>query len=407
MSLFDSESVPLEKKSVLELFGDTDIAVAPQVDIAPAIVTPPRNRWLHAMRNVKQTDAEILVDDVPEKITISKATSPQFNVNISAIEEDEPKLWITPIVSNVNLDVPVAPPPPVVEIEANPNHLILVVHGVNGSEDALDRNLTQMRASFAQVRDRWFPDSKENVHIEMINWKSAVIELQSSIFEKITPRHVAFESRMFINYSISDVAFYLTPSHQTMIQNVVSEMLNNRVKNFKKVSLVGYSLGSLIIHDLLNSAVSPLHFDVSHVFFWGSPLAAYLSVKDLEYQSGKFVLPNRFPIFNIYHPHDPVAFRIEPLFYYLDSELADSEIVLNWETNKKIHISKTSLWNTIIGSSKISASPLIPHRRLDFVIQESLAENLNHQYSMLHAHYSYWGSRDVAFFMLKKLFPNS
>ena len=315
------------------------------------------------------------------------------------------------------------PPPPRLPTAECFQHLILVVHGVNGSEHSLDQNLSLMRESFEQVRLLWFLNEGASFHIDLINWKSAVIGLQSSLFEKITPRHVSFESRMFINYSISDVAFYLTPSHCELIKSVVVRMLNERIAQLRaddarftqsKISLVGYSLGSVILHDIL-AGPPQLSFSVENLFLWGSPLAAYLSVKDKDFQRGKFVLPGTQKIFNIYHPHDPVAFRIEPLFYHQDSEIADSELIPFWEnggllSNKALERSlsrmKSSVvnrWNALVGSTTTPSEQLVPKRRLDFVLQESLAENLSHQYSMLHAHYSYWGSRDVALFMLSTM----
>jgi hypothetical protein len=321
------------------------------------------------------------------------------------------------------------------------SHILLVVHGINSSESNLEKNLEKFKDAIAHVLQLWtFQTGIDNltntevvplVHCDLINWKSAVIGIQSSLFERITPREMSYESRMFINLSISDVAFYMTPSHCELIQSTVVENLNDRVAELRKISrfkssrisLVGYSLGSVILHDILSEQNSRLNFFVENFFLWGSPLAGYLSVKDREYQSGKFTLPKKVNVFNIYHPHDPVAFRIEPLFYYLDSETAESEIVPYWENNsllsgkafqrsiKNFKQSVTSGFGDLIASisgsigqsNRNPSSMLIPKRRLDFVLQESLTENLSHNVSMLTAHYSYWSSRDVALFILKHL----
>ena len=314
-------------------------------------------------------------------------------------------------------------------------HLILVVHGINGSEENLYRNLERMKESFEQVRGQWFKDSTSWAvcHMELINWKSSVIGLQSSLFERITPRgSFSVDSRMFINYAISDVAFYLTPRHCESIKLIVASLLNERVKELRqhssgrfgksKIVIVGYSLGSVIIHDILTEPESPrLDFSVSQLFLWGSPLAAYLSVKDAGFQAGKFTLPGELEVFNIYHPHDPVAFRIEPLYYHLDSEIADPEVLPFWENDglqsskalerswEEIKSAFAEQWEDIklaVGADTLrssSTTQLVPKRRLDFVLQESMAESLSHKYSMLTAHYSYWASRDVALFMLRKI----
>ena len=296
-------------------------------------------------------------------------------------------------------------------------HLVLIVHGINGSEDTLYKNLGKARESFEQVRFLWFQNQTNSnlFHLDLINWKAAVIGVQSSLFDKITPRgSLPVESRMFINYAISDVAFYLTPTHCEMIKTLVANMLNDRVKDLKerfpdkfrntKISIVGYSLGSVIVHDILSEEPSRLAFDVDKLFFWGSPLAAYLSVKDNAYQHGQFVLPNHKEVYNMYHPHDPVAFRIEPLFYHLDTEIADAETIPYYENDGITGAQKMKTgWFSRSVAPPPAQTQLVPKRRLDFVLQESITDSLSHHYSMLTAHHSYWASRDVALFMLRRL----
>ena len=288
-------------------------------------------------------------------------------------------------------------------------NLVLIVHGVMSNDESLASNLQKTREAFEQVRYQWFKDDPEAAcHIELINWKAGVIGIQSCLFDRIIPRgSLPVESRAFVAYSISDVAFYLTPSHCELIKSLVASLLNERFeqlisaeKKFKKVTLVGYSLGSVILHDILMSSDQyPLRFEVGNLFLWGSPLAAYLSVKDAEFQSGKFTLPNKVNnLFNIYHPHDPVAFRIEPLYYHLDSEVSEAEKIPNWETEG---LKKVFSW------FKGEEKPLVPKRRFDFVLQETVAESLSHQFSMLTAHHSYWSSRDAALFMLRRIVGNN
>ena len=451
-SVFTKDLPPLRRKPVNELFGQEsppraapdESAAAVEVSASASQGRSKRQMWRAAVRGGDSSPPSSVTTPVPSVAPIENVPRPSRRPEIeisldrpARIPDFSPKMdsfsagcreqLIPSSVPDVQPGGESAPPTPAEAPEAPPQqedesiqHLVLIVHGINSSEEYLYKNLAKARESFEQVRFLWFQNrTTPNVcHIELINWKAAVIGLQSSLFDKITPRgSLPVESRMFINYAISDVAFYLTPKHSEMMKQVVLDMLNQRVKDLKarypskfrntKISIVGYSLGSVILHDILSEDKSRLDFDIWKLFFWGSPLSAYLSVKDNAYQTGKFVLPNHHDVFNIYHPHDPVAFRIEPLFYHLDSEIADPELVPDYENDGEK--SKQKLKNGWFSLSSASESlsngnmPLVPKRRLDFVLQESLAESLSHHYSMLTAHHSYWGSRDVALFMLRRL----
>jgi hypothetical protein len=158
-------------------------------------------------------------------------------------------------------------------------------------------------------------------------------------------------------------------------QNIIDTVANSlnkkyamflmRNKNFKgKVSLAGHSLGSLILFDLLshqnpkndsadkagNSLVdSPtrsinphkplkrteskqidyriglsgtgqplmkypqLTFEPSSFFALGSPIGMFVTVRGIDTLGCDFRLPTCDGFFNIFHPYDPVAYRVEAL----------------------------------------------------------------------------------------------
>lgn len=456
-----SKDVGLTRKNAAELFGDSEEvsnkSAEKKISHETKSESPPpaggrskKDRWKDAIRNN--------ISDFPDKSNLSSpvvapshtvssgSPKPTLPLSISmpvelhddAFDDMSPSKGATgcrpdfipslvPLAHHQQTSETEIPPPAaetpilpatLVEGSEQVEHVVLVVHGVNGSEETLYRNLDKMKEAFEQVRTHWF-GTRTNpslCHVELINWKSGVIGIQSSLFEKITPRgSLPAESRMFINYAISDVAFYLTPSHCELIKGIVIKLLNERVSeleknfpqkfNFKsltKVTLVGYSLGSVILHDILTQeGPDPLIFNPARLFLWGSPLAGFLAVKDREFMIGKFGLPKRVDLYNLYHPHDPVAFRIEPLYYHLDSEIADAESVPFWKTDGMLGWGAVrSLFSS---GAEGDSTQLVPKRRLDYVLQESVTESLSHHYSMLTAHYSYWSSRDVALFMLRRM----
>ena len=375
-------------------------------------LSPNTNPFVETRVSGSLSEGQDHIPKIEIKYEFSKQVEKFDNFSLSGCRES-----LIPVVSPALPSIPTPPPshsasPDETQAAQEEQHIVLIVHGVMSSDASLTSNLEKTRAAFEQVRYAWFPEAPA-CHIELINWKAGVIQTQSSLFDRIIPRgSLPIESRVFVAYSISDVAFYLTPSHCEVIKSLVCSLLNERFHELmskfptkfskSKVTLVGYSLGSVILHDILTSSSHKIDFEVSNVFFWGSPLAAYLSVKDSEFQYGKFDFPEKINVFNIYHPHDPVAFRIEPLFYYLDSEIANAEKIPHWETE-----SFSSAWNSFLGVEKpreeSDSSPLVPKRRLDYVLQESITESLSHQFSMLTAHHSYWSSRDVALFMLRRM----
>jgi hypothetical protein len=114
--------------------------------------------------------------------------------------------------------------------------------------------------------------------------------------------------------------------------------LEENDKNFKgKVSWIGHSLGSVISYDIFikqnlsqkqfdTSDEGPngeplcwseeqdlqLDFEVENFFLLGSPLASFVTlVNDENFVRSK--LPTCCEFYNIYHPLDLVAYRIEML----------------------------------------------------------------------------------------------
>ena len=103
-----------------------------------------------------------------------------------------------------------------------------------------------------------------------------------------------------------------------------------------EVTLIGHSLGSVIVWDLLalsqgagytswgptlphgakkEDDIPPLPFVPENTFLLGSPLGLFLTLRGSHFEMSQhpsFKLPTS-TLFNIFHPADPVAYRIEPL----------------------------------------------------------------------------------------------
>ncbi|KAJ3312040.1 hypothetical protein HDV04_003427 [Boothiomyces sp. JEL0838] len=197
--------------------------------------------------------------------------------------------------------------------------------------------------------------------------------------------------RMLVSDVIVDVLLYMTPKYrQEMIQHVSTE-INRVYRIYKQknpqfngtISIYGHSLGSVIAYDiattqksqysyrekqtqlatqssevdisdllssnlesgrlegLMESSVSieseQLDFEINHLYTVGSPIGMFLLLGGYHLQPpikettkitpGKHSRPIVRQLYNIYHPYDPVAHRIEPLFSHRMSSLKPHPVI--------------------------------------------------------------------------------
>jgi hypothetical protein len=131
--------------------------------------------------------------------------------------------------------------------------------------------------------------------------------------------------RRFSNECLADVFFYCTGKIKDKILHYVAAQINSKIKIFRKlnhfddntplpVSLLGHSLGSVIIYDLLSEQSDPslkLDYPVDCMFLVGSPLGGFLTCRGVAPISP--ILIENVKMYNIFQPTDPVAYRVEPL----------------------------------------------------------------------------------------------
>lgn len=151
--------------------------------------------------------------------------------------------------------------------------------------------------------------------------------------------------RNIVGDVVLDVLLYYEPHYQKQIMDAVLSELNHvyqtyleRNPDFKgKVHLFGHSLGSAICFDLLSQQKEAdsdykLDFEVENLFCVGSPVGMFevLKQKNIKPRSevndseikldSNFSSPKCKNMYNIFHPCDPVSYRMEPL---VDTKFAD------------------------------------------------------------------------------------
>jgi DDHD domain len=296
------------------------------------------------------------------------------------------------------------------------DYIFLFVHGIGSNETHLSRNIEDFKEVLESVRVEKFLAC--NVQIELINWKLHVVEEQTKILGRILPPirdSQALEFRKTINNMFSDIGYYFTAQRKAEILNIVRKKINSLLESMKlgdprrygksKIVLIGFSLGSVIVHDLLSE--SKIDHPVHGIFLLGSPLASLLSLSSGPNDSlPDFTLPNKVPIFfNLFHELDPVAFRLEPLFYKEFGEDIAHPVIVNFGN-------KSSGWwgGSSTGDGRSEEDQLLARKkRIDYVLPAessfslALKRAVSVPLAMGEAHCSYWRDERVSLFILKNL----
>ncbi|PNF41924.1 Phospholipase DDHD2 [Cryptotermes secundus] len=206
-----------------------------------------------------------------------------------------------------------------------------------------------------------------------------------------------------------------------------------------------------------------LNFQPKAFFALGSPIGMFVAVRGIETLGEDFRLPTCPGFFNIFHPFDPVAYRIETL---VNPELTTLKPVLipHHKGRKRMHLelketmarvgadlkqrlmeSVRNTWNTVYqlamfhrsddqaleqevdkvleeqlqqqsetdschsgadgeADPDVSVGQLNGGRRIDYVLQEAPLESFNEYLFVLKTHVCYWESEDTMLMILKEVY---
>ncbi|ODV66968.1 DDHD-domain-containing protein [Hyphopichia burtonii NRRL Y-1933] len=136
---------------------------------------------------------------------------------------------------------------------------------------------------------------------------------------------------------VLDVLLYYEPKYVNQVFDAVIKELNRVYKLYKeknpnfngKIHIMGHSLGSAISFDILSKHFekekpNTLSFEVENLFCVGSPVGVFKLLEQTNIKAkqlinekdpnSKFcVSPECKNLYNIFHPCDPVGYRMEPL----------------------------------------------------------------------------------------------
>ncbi|CAI4063902.1 hypothetical protein N7582_002530 [Saccharomyces uvarum] len=197
-------------------------------------------------------------------------------------------------------------------------------------------------------------DHKNNCNLQVlpITWRHSISFQTDAKEENIENPELPTLSQVTVNGvlplrklladGLLDILLYVEPYYQEMILHQVTSQLNKTFRTYKKynpefegnVHLVGHSLGSMILFDILSKQEKfKLDFQVDNLFFIGSPIGLLKLIQrtkigdrpeipnDLEKKLA-IQRPQCKDIYNVYHVCDPISYRMEPL---VNKEMADYE----------------------------------------------------------------------------------
>lgn len=244
------------------------------------------------------------------------------------------------------------------------DHVIFMVHGIGNFCDISFRKLVEVVGDFREISADLINNHYAHeptvgrVEVLPISWHTALHTDQlDSHLNMITLPSIP-RMRSFTNDTILDALFYTSPQHSQIILNAVASELNRLYSIFLSrnpgfsgsIALGGHSLGSLILFDLLSHQAShqtdpnivmyqneQLYFQPSSFFAFGSPIPVFLTVRGIQHLDINFKLPTCSSFYNIYHPFDPIAYRLEPL---INSESSKVRPVLipHHKGRKRFHL---------------------------------------------------------------------
>ncbi|NXK78390.1 DDHD2 Phospholipase, partial [Amazona guildingii] len=203
-----------------------------------------------------------------------------------------------------------------------------------------------------------------------------------------------------------------------------------------------------------------LNYKPSIFFAFGSPIGMFLTVRGVKRINPNYSLPTCKGFFNIFHPFDPVAYRIEPMIVP-DVEF-EPMLLPHHKGRKRMHLElkegltrmSVDLKNNLLGSLRVAwqsftraplpaleaastegeaeaeasmekqpdtkaeepppavkeeVSPINVGRlnggnRIDYVLQEKPIESFNEYLFALQGHLCYWESEDTVLLVLKEIY---
>eukprot|EP01001_Neometanema_parovale_P007928 NODE_4210_length_1099_cov_106.617828_g4012_i0.p1 GENE.NODE_4210_length_1099_cov_106.617828_g4012_i0~~NODE_4210_length_1099_cov_106.617828_g4012_i0.p1 ORF type:complete len:313 (-),score=10.76 NODE_4210_length_1099_cov_106.617828_g4012_i0:49-987(-) len=214
-------------------------------------------------------------------------------------------------------------------------HLVLVIPGINGHA-GVDLHMAQIRHAYHTVARECFPelDTRLEVEFEAHIWQEQASDHQSEQSLQALMLDDLHGIREIVKAVCVDVVYYLNKDTWRILILSIVQGLNKMYRDYVArhsdcdvtVSVMGHSIGGMLAYDALefigDGPDERLAFKPWALWNFGGSTGPMLAAcRGITPGSMKRVFTNspcRY-YFNIFHKHDPIAARFEPL---VQSDLA-------------------------------------------------------------------------------------
>lgn len=226
------------------------------------------------------------------------------------------------------------------------DHLFLVIHGAGDPYvdhqpwlSSLENCLTAVEKNYALLSQN-LHKSKRNASLASrpssalflpVEWHGAAFETWQHELRNAGPSSQlpgAAEVRAAVSEMVGDVIMMASPFWRQSIARHVAKQIESQLNAVRRnrpafsgrISIVAHSVGGLIAVELLGRGL--LKERVDAVMMVGCPMAAYAALAPEEMGTLATVRKMRKQVrfVNVFHPLDPVAYRLEPFVLKFEDE---------------------------------------------------------------------------------------
>ncbi|KAG2176318.1 hypothetical protein INT43_005552, partial [Umbelopsis isabellina] len=289
------------------------------------------------------------------------------------------------------------------------DHIVFFIHGMGQQYEEygnLKVHVATLQKNTEELLETHYPDTKVRVKFIPIEWHSVVHKLVDDRMDLATLGTVP-KVRLVTNHWMMDCLYYFTKPHGQRIIDTICEQCNEGyakhveefpdfVSNKGQVHMMGCSLGGIAAYDILahqwkdedgrppwetieeqayvvkkpEITVPILDFNVRFLFTCGSPVgkfsfsAACLVLRGLDFLY--YRPPTRTKLYNVFHPFDPLGYRMEPM---VNKTYVDVQPVRIHKLQRRriLPMPLPKIPNLGIKSSIAGAAPLIMRARRTFL----------------------------------------